>query len=163
MIYEIYVRSFADGNGDGIGDLLGIRSRLRYLAFLGIDAIWMTPFYPSPMVDGGYDVSDHCAVDPRLGTLDDFRALIGEAHALGIRVIIDIVPNHTSCEHPWFKEALRGEPGARAWYIFRSGRGPGGAEPPNDWESSFGGPAWTRLPDGEWYLHLFSPQQPDLN
>ncbi|MET8387734.1 glycoside hydrolase family 13 protein [Streptosporangium canum] len=163
VIYEIYVRSFADGNGDGIGDLLGVRSRLRYLADLGVDALWLTPFYPSPMNDGGYDVADYRAVDPRLGTLDDARALVREAHGLGMRVLIDIVPNHTSSEHPWFAEALRDEPGARDRYVFRPGRGPDGAEPPNDWESSFGGPAWTRLPDGSWYLHLFAPEQPDLN
>ncbi|MFD8533363.1 glycoside hydrolase family 13 protein [Streptosporangium canum] len=163
VIYEIYVRSFADGNGDGIGDLLGVRSRLRYLADLGVDALWLTPFYPSPMHDGGYDVADYRAVDPRLGTLDDARALVREAHGLGMRVLIDIVPNHTSSEHPWFAAALRDEPGARDRYVFRPGRGQDGAQPPNDWESSFGGPAWTRLPDGSWYLHLFAPEQPDLN
>ncbi|MDP9866457.1 MULTISPECIES: glycoside hydrolase family 13 protein [Streptosporangium] len=163
VIYEIYVRSFADGNGDGMGDLLGVRSRLRYLADLGVDAVWLTPFYPSPLHDGGYDVSSYRAVDPRLGTLDDARALVAEAHGLGMRVLIDIVPNHTSSEHPWFAQALRDEPGARERYVFRPGRGEDGAQPPNDWESSFGGPAWTRLPDGMWYLHLFAPEQPDLN
>jgi alpha-glucosidase len=165
VIYEVYVRSFADGNGDGVGDLLGVRSRLPYLRQLGVDALWLTPFYPSPLADGGYDVSDHRDVHPRLGTLGDARALIAEAHALGLRVIVDVVPNHTSDQHPWFLDALAAPPGdeARDRYLFRDGRGPDGAEPPNDWESVFGGPAWTRVPDGQWYLHLFAPEQPDLN
>ncbi|MYS84787.1 glycoside hydrolase family 13 protein [Embleya scabrispora] len=165
VIYQVYVRSFADGNGDGVGDLLGIRTRLPYLRDLGVDALWITPFYASPMADGGYDVADYRAVDPTLGTLGDIDALVREAHALGLRVIVDIVPNHTSDHHAWFREALAAAPGdaARERYMFRDGRGRDGELPPNDWESVFGGPAWTRLPDGSWYLHLFAPEQPDLN
>jgi alpha-glucosidase len=162
VIYQVYVRSFADGNGDGVGDLLGVRSRLRYLAELGVDAVWLTPFYTSPMADFGYDVADHRQVDPIFGTLADARALIDDAHRLGLRIIIDVVPNHTSDRHEWFAQAVREGPGspARDRYVFRAGRGD---LPPNDWESVFGGPAWTRLPDGQWYLHLFAPEQPDLN
>jgi len=170
VIYQVYIRSFADGNGDGIGDLLGIRTRLPYLRALGVDAVWITPFYPSPMADGGYDVADYCAVDPQFGRLGDFDALIAEAHELGLRVIVDLVPNHSSDRHRWFAEALADAAGgpARARYIFRPGKGGDGQLPPNDWESIFGGPAWTRTfdPDGapgEWYLHLFDPAQPDLN
>ncbi|KWX02054.1 Alpha-glucosidase [Carbonactinospora thermoautotrophica] len=170
VFYEIYIRSFADGNGDGVGDLIGIRSRLPYLAELGVDAIWITPFYPSPMADGGYDVADYRGVDPLFGTLADFDRLVQDAHDLDIRVMIDIVPNHTSARHPWFQAALAAGPGSRERerYIFRPGRGPGGTLPPNDWKSVFGGPAWTRVtePDGrpgEWYLHLFDRSQPDLN
>jgi alpha-glucosidase len=170
VIYQVYIRSFADGNGDGVGDLLGIRTRLPYLRALGVDAVWITPFYPSPMADGGYDVADYCAVDPQFGKLGDFDALIAEAHELGLRVIVDLVPNHSSDRHRWFAEALADEPGgpARARYIFRPGKGADGQLPPNDWESIFGGPAWTRTTDadgvpGEWYLHLFDPAQPDLN
>ncbi|WP_425455081.1 glycoside hydrolase family 13 protein [Actinoallomurus bryophytorum] len=162
VIYQVYLRSFADGDGDGVGDLLGVRSRLRYLSWLGVDALWLTPFYRSPMADGGYDVSDYRAVDPGFGTLGDAESLVDEAHRYGLKVIVDIVPNHTSAAHPWFESAVRARPGApeRDRYIFRPGRG---ELPPNDWESIFGGPAWTRLPDGEWYLHLFAPEQPDLN
>jgi alpha-glucosidase len=165
VIYQVYVRSFADSDGDGIGDLPGIRSRLPYLAELGVDALWITPFYTSPMADFGYDVADYRDVDPIFGTLEDARALVREAHDHGLRVIVDVVPNHTSDRHLWFQEALDSAPGsaARARYIFRDGRGPDGAEPPNDWESVFGGAAWTRVPDGQWYLHLFAPEQPDLN
>ncbi|WP_034269345.1 glycoside hydrolase family 13 protein [Haloechinothrix halophila] len=165
VIYQVYVRSFADANGDGVGDLAGVRGRLGHLRDLGVDALWLTPFYTSPMADGGYDVADYRDVDPLFGDLDDAKALIADAHALGLRVITDIVPNHTSSEHPWFQEALAAEPGspARDRYIFRDGRGPDGAEPPNDWESVFGGPAWTQVADGQWYLHLFDPAQPDLN
>ncbi|WAL68182.1 glycoside hydrolase family 13 protein [Amycolatopsis cynarae] len=159
-IYQIYIRSFADGNGDGNGDLAGIRSRLGYLAGLGVDAVWITPFYPSPLADGGYDVADYRDVDPMFGDIGEFKALLGEAHARGLRVIIDLVPNHTSSRHQWFQEALAGEPGARERYLFRDGNGD---QPPNDWESVFGGPAWTRVADGQWYLHLFDPAQPDLN
>jgi alpha-glucosidase len=170
VVYQVYIRSFADGNGDGIGDIAGIRRRLPYLRDLGVDAIWVNPWYPSPMVDGGYDVADYRAIDPLFGTLEAARRLIAEAHALGLRVLGDIVPNHTSAEHPWFREALaspRGSP-ARARYVFRDGRGPGGDEPPNNWPSVFGGPAWTRVrgfagePD-QWYLHLFDQGQPDLS
>ncbi|WP_024875964.1 glycoside hydrolase family 13 protein [Saccharomonospora piscinae] len=161
-IYQVYVRSFADANGDGIGDLPGVRSKLDYLADLGVDAVWLTPFYTSPMADGGYDVADYRAVDPLFGDLADAEALIADAHARGLRVIVDVVPNHTSSRHPWFAEALAAAPGsaARDRYLFRDGRDGG---PPNDWESVFGGPAWTQVPDGQWYLHLFDPAQPDLN
>ncbi|MFE5561287.1 glycoside hydrolase family 13 protein [Streptomyces sp. NPDC056544] len=163
VIYQVYVRSFADSDGDGIGDLRGVRSRLPHLARLGVDAVWLTPFYVSPQADGGYDVADYRAVDPLFGDLSDADELVRAAHTLGLRVIVDVVPNHTSEQHPWFRAALAGEPGARERYHFRPGRGPDGAQPPNDWESIFGGPAWTRVPDGDWYLHLFAPEQPDLD
>jgi alpha-glucosidase len=170
VIYQVYPRSFADGNGDGVGDLAGIRSRLGYLRELGVDAIWCSPWYPSPMADAGYDVADFRDIDPVFGTLAEAESLMGEAHALGLRVIIDIVPNHCSDAHPWFVEALAAAPGsaARELFWFRAGRGPDGELPPTDLESIFGGPAWTRTtnPDGtpgEWYLHLFAPQQPDFN
>ncbi|HLZ37061.1 MAG TPA: glycoside hydrolase family 13 protein [Mycobacteriales bacterium] len=165
VFYEVYIRSFADSDGDGAGDLPGVRSRLPYLRDLGVDAIWLTPFYPSPMVDGGYDVADHRGVDPLFGTLRDVDALLAEAHALGLRVTVDVVPNHTSAQHPWFREAIRAKPDspARRRFLFRRGKGRRGERPPNNWESVFGGPAWTRVPDGEWYLHLFDAQQPDLN
>jgi alpha-glucosidase len=169
-IYQVYIRSFADGNGDGIGDLAGVRARLAYLSELGIDAIWFTPWYPSPMDDGGYDVADFRDIEPVFGTLEEAEALIGEAHALDIRVIIDIVPNHCSDLHRWFKAALAAGPGSpeRERFWFRPGQGEGGNEPPNDWQSRFGGPAWTRVtePDGapgEWFLHLYSSRQPDFN
>ncbi|MEV1143124.1 glycoside hydrolase family 13 protein [Micromonospora sp. NPDC049799] len=165
VVYQVYVRSFADSNSDGIGDLQGIRERLPYLRDLGVDALWLTPFYTSPMVDGGYDVADYRDVDPMFGTLTDFDNMITDAHALGLRIIVDLVPNHTSDAHPWFQAALAAGPGSpeRERYLFAEGRGENGDEPPNDWESIFGGPAWTRLPDGQWYLHLFDPAQPDLN
>ncbi|MGW2275465.1 alpha-amylase family glycosyl hydrolase [Streptomyces yangpuensis] len=163
VIYQVYVRSFADSDGDGIGDLRGVRSRLPHLARLGVDAVWLTPFYVSPQADGGYDVADYRAVDPLFGDLADADELVRAAHALGLRVIVDVVPNHTSERHPWFRAALAGEPGARERYLFRRGRGADGDLPPNDWESIFGGPAWTRVADGEWYLHLFAPEQPDLD
>ncbi|MFG3202218.1 glycoside hydrolase family 13 protein [Streptomyces sp. NPDC048192] len=165
VIYQVYPRSFADADGDGLGDLRGITRRLGHLAALGVDALWLSPFYPSELADGGYDVADHRDVDPRLGTLDDFDALVAEAHRLGLKVVVDIVPNHTSHQHPWFQEALRSGPGspARERYVFRPGRGVHGELPPTDWPSVFGGSAWTRTADGEWYLHLFAPEQPDLN
>ncbi len=170
VVYEIYIRSFADANGDGDGDIAGIRSRLRYLRDLGADAVWITPWYPSPMADGGYDVSDYRAIDPRFGTLDEAAGLIADAHGLDLRVLIDIVPNHTSREHRWFREAWTAPRGstARSRYHFRDGRGPGGQDPPNNWRSIFGGPAWTQVPDDgveprQWYLHLFDSAQPDLN
>ncbi|PZF87846.1 glycoside hydrolase family 13 protein, partial [Micromonospora endophytica] len=165
VVYQVYVRSFADSNGDGIGDLPGIRERLPYLRDLGVDALWLTPFYTSPMVDGGYDVADYRDVDPMFGTLGDFEAMVTDAHALGLRIIVDIVPNHTSDQHPWFTAALAAAPGSaeRDRYLFADGQGEHGEQPPNDWESIFGGPAWTRVPDGQWYLHLFDPAQPDLN
>ncbi|PWW23326.1 alpha-glucosidase [Geodermatophilus normandii] len=168
VVYEVYLRSFADGTGDGLGDVPGLRSRLPYLADLGVDALWVTPWYPSPMADGGYDVVDHRDVDPRFGTLADVDALLVDAHALGLRVVVDLVANHTSAEHPWFRAALAAGPGApeRSRYFFRDGRA-GGSAPPNDWISAFGGPAWTRVtgPGGpeQWYLHLFAPEQPDLD
>ncbi|MEV7969377.1 glycoside hydrolase family 13 protein [Sphaerisporangium sp. NPDC088356] len=170
VIYQVYIRSFADGNGDGVGDIAGIRSRLPYLAELGVDAMWITPWYDSPMADGGYDVADFRAIARSFGTLAEAEALIEEAHDHGLRVILDIVPNHTSDRHRWFAAARDAGPGSpeRRRYWFRPGRGADGASPPNDWRSVFGGPAWTRLtgPGGEpeeWYLHLFAPEQPDLN
>ncbi|MGW5663964.1 glycoside hydrolase family 13 protein [Streptomyces sp. NPDC003758] len=165
VIYQIYVRSFADSDGDGVGDLPGATSRLAHIAALGADAVWLTPFYRSPMADGGYDIADHRDVDPVFGTLTDADDLVAEAHRLGLRVIFDVVPNHTSDQHPWFREALASAPGSpeRARYIFRDGKGPGGSLPPSDWQSVFGGSAWQRAPDGQWYLHLFAPEQPDLD
>ncbi|HVT66842.1 MAG TPA: alpha-amylase family glycosyl hydrolase [Trebonia sp.] len=165
VVYQVYPRSFADSDGDGTGDLPGLTSRLDYLADLGVDAIWLTPFYPSPLRDGGYDVSDYTDVDPRLGTLADFDALVRGAAKHNIRVIIDVVPNHCSAEHPLFRKALAAPPGSpeRGLFIFRDGRGARGEEPPNNWPSRFGGHAWTRVPDGQWYLHLFDSSQPDWN
>jgi len=165
VCYQIYVRSFADGNGDGVGDLVGIRERLPYLARLGVDSVWITPFYTSPQHDHGYDVSDYRDVDPLFGTLADFDDMMATAHDLGLKVIVDVVPNHTSSDHRWFVEALASSPGSptRDRYVFRDGTGRGGSKPPNNWRSMFGGPAWTRLPDGQWYLHLFDSTQPDLN
>jgi alpha-glucosidase len=170
VTYQIYIRSFADANGDGLGDVEGIRSRLGHLSRLGVDAIWINPWYPSPQADAGYDVADFRDIDPRFGTLDDARRLIDDAHAAGIRVLLDIVPNHTSDEHAWFQAALAAPPGSdeRARYIFRDGGGPDGTLPPNDWTSEFGGPAWTRVVEadgtpGQWYLHLFDRKQPDVN
>jgi alpha-glucosidase len=165
VVYQIYPRSFADSNGDGLGDLRGILSRVSYLSSLGVDAVWLSPFYPSALADGGYDVDDYRDVDPRLGTLADFDAMTAALHAAGIKVIVDIVPNHTSNRHAWFVEALASpkDSPARRRYIFRDGIGPDGAQAPASWRSVFGGPAWTRVPDGQWYLHLFAPEQPDLN
>ncbi|MBD0671876.1 glycoside hydrolase family 13 protein [Kitasatospora sp. NPDC091335] len=170
VIYQVYPRSFADSNGDGMGDLPGIRSRLPYLRDLGVDAVWLSPFYASPQADAGYDVADYRAVDPMFGTLLDADALIRDAHELGLRIIVDLVPNHSSDQHEWFQRALREGPGSalRDRYHFRPGKGEQGELPPNDWESIFGGPAWTRTanPDGtpgDWYLHLFAPEQPDFN
>ncbi|MFC8064458.1 glycoside hydrolase family 13 protein [Streptomyces sp. NPDC057293] len=165
VIYQVYPRSFADADGDGLGDLRGITQRLTHLAALGVDALWLSPFYPSELADGGYDVDDYRDVDPRLGTLDDFDGMAAEAHRLGLKVIVDLVPNHTSHRHAWFLEALEAGPGsaARDRYVFRDGRGTQGELPPTDWQSVFGGSAWKRVPDGQWYLHLFTPEQPDLN
>ncbi|MFF3004629.1 glycoside hydrolase family 13 protein [Kitasatospora sp. NPDC057940] len=170
VIYQVYPRSFADSNGDGMGDLPGIRSRLPYLRDLGVDAVWLSPFYASPQADAGYDVADYRAVDPMFGSLLDADALIRDAHELGLRIIVDLVPNHSSDQHEWFQRALREGPGSplRERYHFRPGKGENGELPPNDWESIFGGPAWTRSenPDGtpgDWYLHLFAPEQPDFN
>ncbi|GAA4482049.1 glycoside hydrolase family 13 protein [Actinoallomurus oryzae] len=190
-IYQVYLRSFADGNGDGLGDLAGLRGRLDYLSKLGIDAIWLNPWYPSPMSDGGYDVADYRSIEPIFGTLAEAEKLIQEAHERDIKIIIDVVPNHSSDQSAWFQEALAAGPGspARERFWFRPGRaasrrasGAAGEEravrgaseevsatdnakggPPNDWQSIFGGPAWTQVPDGEWYLHLFAPEQPDFN
>ncbi|MDX3769892.1 MULTISPECIES: glycoside hydrolase family 13 protein [unclassified Streptomyces] len=169
-IYQIYPRSFADGNGDGTGDIAGIRARLDHLRGLRVDAIWISPWYPSPMADGGYDVADYRNIDPVFGTLAEAEALIEEAHAAGIRVIVDIVPNHCSDRHPWFQQALAAGPGSpeRDRFWFRPGRGESGNLPPNDWQSNFGGAGWRRItePDGtpgEWYLHRFAPEQPDFN
>jgi alpha-glucosidase len=164
-IYQIYPRSFADSDGDGIGDLRGIAAHLDHLVGLRVEAIWLSPFFRSPMADFGYDVSDYCDVDPVFGTLADFDALVRECHARGIRVVIDWVPNHTSDRHPWFQAARssRDDP-RRDWYVWRD-PAPGGG-PPNDWTSAFEacGPAWTLdEPTGQYYLHSFAPQQPDLN
>ncbi|MER7642825.1 glycoside hydrolase family 13 protein [Streptomyces sp. NPDC126522] len=165
VVYQVYPRSFADADGDGLGDLKGITQRLGHLAALGVDALWLSPFYPSELADGGYDVADYRDVDPRLGTLDDFDAMVAEAHRLGLKVMVDIVPNHTSRQHSWFREALAAPPGsaARGRYVFRDGRGEHGELPPTDWPSVFGGSAWRQVPDGQWYLHLFTPEQPDLD
>jgi alpha-glucosidase len=183
VIYQVYPRSFADSDGDGMGDLPGVTGRLDHLVELGVDALWLSPFYPSPQADAGYDVSDYRDVDPMFGTLADLDKLLGEAHQRGIKVIVDLVPNHTSSEHEWFRAALAGGPGSpeRGRYIFRDGRGVDGELPPNNWGSVFGGSAWTRVrqlqlgasdaaqrpgevvPDGQWYLHLFDAGQPDLN
>ncbi|MEV0328636.1 glycoside hydrolase family 13 protein [Micromonospora echinospora] len=170
VIYQVYPRSFADGDGDGIGDVAGIRSRLDHLAALGVDAVWFSPWYPSPMADAGYDVADYRDIDPVFGTLAEVEALIAEAHARGIRTIVDVVPNHCSDAHPWFQAALAGGPGApeRDLFWFRPGRGPDGDQRPTDWVGEFGGETWTRTtnPDGtpgDWYLHLFTAQQPDFN
>src|SRR4051794_17638079 len=162
VIYQVYPRSFADSDGDGMGDLPGITGRLPHLKQLGVDAVWLSPFYPSPQHDAGYDVADYRSVDPRFGDLGDADKLIGEAHDLGLKIIVDLVPNHTSSEHVWFQAALAAEPGSpeRERYIFRDGKG---AEPPNSWTSMFGGPAWQQVPDGQWYLHLFDVSQPDLD
>ena len=165
VVYQIYPRSFADANADGMGDLRGIVSRVPYLSALGVDAVWLSPFYPSALADGGYDVDDYRDVDPRIGTLADFDELVSTLHAAGIKVLVDIVPNHSSNRHAWFTEALASPPGsaARHRYIFRDGTGPDGSEPPNDWQSGFGGSAWERVADGQWYFHFFAAEQPDLN
>ncbi|WP_197717336.1 glycoside hydrolase family 13 protein [Glycomyces terrestris] len=164
-VYQIYPRSFADANGDGVGDLPGITSRVGYLAELGVDAVWLSPFYPSALADGGYDVDDYRDVDPRLGTLDDFDAMVAALHGAGIKLIVDIVPNHSSNRHEWFQAALAAPKGSpeRDRYVFRDGLGEDGELPPADWVSMFGGPAWTAVGDGQWYLHLFAPEQPDFN
>ncbi|MFC7532612.1 alpha-amylase family glycosyl hydrolase [Actinoplanes sp. GCM10030250] len=165
VIYQIYPRSFADANGDGMGDLPGITARLPHLRRLGVDAVWLSPFYPSPQNDAGYDVADYRGVDPRFGSLGDADKLIATAHDLDLKIIVDLVPNHTSSEHVWFRAAVEAAPGSpeRARYIFRNGKGANGEEPPNSWQSVFGGSAWERVADGQWYLHLFDVSQPDLN
>jgi len=165
VIYQIYIRSFADGNADGTGDVAGIISRLPYLASLGVDGIWINPWYVSPLLDGGYDVADYREIHPLYGDLEQAKRLIREAAKQGLEVLVDLVPNHTSHEHAWFKAALASEPGSpeRARYHFLPGRGEHGQLPPNNWKSVFGGSAWTRVPDGEWYLHMFDVSQPDIN
>ena len=168
VVYQLYIRSFADADGDGTGDIGGVRSRLDHLVDLGVDALWVNPWYPSPQADSGYDVADFRGIDPLYGTLEEADALVREAHAAGLKVLLDIVPNHTSSEHAWFRAALAGDARARERYLFRAGRGEHGELPPNDWTSNFGGPAWTRTTDpdgtpGDWYLHLFAPEQPDLD
>lgn len=165
VVYQVYLRSFADGNGDGTGDIAGLRSRLAYLRDLGVDAIWINPWYESPFHDGGYDVADYRSIHPLFGTMEEAEQLIADAHRMGLRILADLVPNHTSWEHRWFVEALASPPGsrARARYHFLDGHGADGSEPPNNWQSVFGGPAWTRVSDGQWYLHLFDETQPDLN
>ena len=165
MIYQIYPRSFADHNGDGMGDLKGITNRLSKLKELGVDAIWLSPFYTSPQKDAGYDVSDYRDVDPLFGNLNDFDQMLEKAHELGLRVMIDLVPNHSSDQHEWFQRALKAEPNSseRSYYHFKDGNGQNGELPPNNWQSMFGGPAWTRVEDGQWYCHLFDSSQPDLN
>jgi alpha-glucosidase len=165
VVYQVYPRSFADSDGDGVGDLRGITSRVPYLAGLGVDAVWLSPFYPSALADGGYDVDDYRAVDPRLGTLDDFDELVSALHRAGIQIVIDIVPNHSSDRHEWFRAALAAPAGSpeRDRYIFRDGLGEHGEVPPTDWQSFFGGSAWQAVGDGQWYLHFFAREQPDFN
>lgn len=170
VVYQIYPRSFADANGDGVGDLRGITQKLDYLVTLGVDALWLSPVQVSPQHDHGYDVADYRDIDPLFGTLADFDELIAAAHARGLRLTLDLVPNHTSDEHPWFQAALAAAPGSpeRERYLFRDGNGPDGSQPPNNWRSVFGGPSWTRVTEsngkpGQWYYHLFDTSQPDLN
>lgn len=170
VVYQVYLRSFRDGDGDGVGDLIGLRAGLGSIAALGCDAIWLNPCYVSPQRDHGYDIADYMAIDASYGNLEDFDALVSEAHQLGIRVLMDMVANHCSLDHAWFQEALRSKPGSaqRDKFLFREGRGPNGDLPPNNWQSVFGGPAWTRLEEsdgsaGQWYFHAFDPAQPDFN
>ncbi len=170
VVYQVFVRSFRDGNGDGLGDLTGLREGLEHIAALGCDAIWLSPCYASPQHDHGYDIADYRRIDPSYGTLADFDAMVKRAHQLGLRVLMDMVANHCSIEHAWFRAALVASPGSpeRGRFIFRDGRGPRSDQPPNNWESVFGGPAWTRVtePDGsagQWYLHAFDASQPDFN
>ena len=170
VIYQIYPRSFADGNGDGMGDLLGVTERMHVLKDLGVDAIWFSPFFKSPQKDAGYDVSDYKDIDPLFGNLNDFDDLVAKAKSLGLRIIVDLVPNHSSDQHAWFQAALKAAPGSaeRNRYIFREGKGENGELPPNNWESVFGGNAWTRITEadgtpGQWYLHIFDSTQPDFN
>lgn len=165
VVYQIYPRSFKDTTGSGLGDIAGVTEQMGYLKKLGVDAIWLSPFYPSELADGGYDVADYRNVDPRLGTIDDFDAMAEAAHKAGLKIVVDIVPNHCSRMHPWFQAALKAAPGSpeRARFIFREGRGEHGELPPTNWIDNFGGVAWTRVPDGQWYLHMFTEQQPDWN
>ena len=170
VIYQVYLRSFADGDGDGVGDLTGLLDKLPYIASLGVDGIWLNPCYPSPQRDHGYDIADFFGVEPTYGTVADLDAVVERAHALGLKILMDLVPNHCSDEHEWFQKALAAGPGSteRERFLFRDGVGPDGDRPPNDWGSVFGGPAWTRVVEadgspGQWYLHLFDPSQPDFN
>ncbi|GGH62099.1 glycoside hydrolase family 13 protein [Rothia aerolata] len=165
VVYQIYPRSYADLDGNGIGDLRGITSKVPYLKELGVDAVWLSPFYPSQLADGGYDVDNYRDVDPKIGSLADFDEMSAALHEAGIKLVVDIVPNHSSNQHEWFKAALAAGPGSpeRDRYIFRDGQGENGEEPPSDWVSIFGGPAWEQVEDGQWYLHIFAPEQPDLN
>lgn len=165
VVYQVYPRSFKDTDGNGLGDIRGITEKIEYLKELGTDAIWLSPFYPSELADGGYDVIDYRNVDPRLGTMEDFDEMTETAHEHGLKVIVDIVPNHTSNKHPWFQQALNSpkDSEARDRYIFLQGRGPKGEQPPNSWMSLFGGSAWEPVGDGQWYLHIFAKEQPDLN
>jgi alpha-glucosidase len=165
VVYQLYLKSFADSDGDGVGDLDGVTERLDHIAELGVDGLWLNPCYPSPDRDGGYDVADYLDIDPRYGGLAAFERLLAGAHARGLKVLMDLVPNHCSDQHQWFREALAAAPGSRqrARFLFADGRGPDGTQPPNNWRSTFGGPAWTRVPDGQWYLHSFDSTQPDFN
>lgn len=165
VIYQIYLRSFSDSNGDGIGDLAGLTARLDYLQELGVDALWLNPCYRSPQRDHGYDIADYYAIDPAYGSVADLQEVVAEAHARGMRLLLDMVANHCSEQHAWFQEALAAAPGscARDRFLFRDGRGESGELPPNNWQSVFGGPAWTRVADGQWYFHAFDSSQPDFN
>lgn len=165
VIYQTYLRSFSDANGDGIGDLAGLMAHLEHLQQLGVDAIWLNPCYLSPQRDHGYDIADYYAIDPAYGTVDDLEALVAEAHDRGMRVLMDMVANHCSDQHEWFQAALVAAPGSpeRERFLFRDGRGDDAGLPPNNWQSVFGGPAWTRVPDGQWYFHAFDSSQPDFN
>jgi alpha-glucosidase len=165
VVYQIYLKSFLDSDGDGTGDLAGVEAKLDHIGSLGVDGLWFNPCYPSPQRDGGYDVADYTSIDPLYGGLPAFERLLDAAHERGLKVLLDLVPNHCSDQHPWFQAALAAEPGSpeRRRFVFSEGRGPDGSEPPNNWTSIFGGPAWDRLPDGQWYLHLFDATQPDFN
>jgi alpha-glucosidase len=170
VLYEVFLRSFADANDDGVGDIAGLISRLPYIKDLGVDAIWISPWYVSPMLDSGYDVSNYFDIDPLFGSLEDVKNLIDASHELGLRVVLDMVANHCSSQHPWFQAALASPEGSkeRDWFYFKDGKGGSGEEPPNDWKTIFGGSAWTRTQNldgtpGQWYFHLFDSSQPDLN
>jgi alpha-glucosidase len=165
VVYQLYLKSFLDTDGDGLGDLDGVRAKLDHIASLGVDGIWLNPCYPSPQRDGGYDVADYTTVDPAYGGLPGFEGLLDAAHQRGLKVLLDLVPNHCSDRHAWFQEALAAGAGsaARDRFLFSEGRGEDGSDPPNNWVSTFGGRAWTRVPDGQWYLHLFDSSQPDFN
>ena len=165
VVYQLYLKSFLDTDGDGLGDLDGVIAKLDHVVGLGVDGLWFNPIFPSPNRDGGYDVADYLTIDPAYGGLAAFERLLDAAHERGLKVLLDLVPNHCSDQHPWFQAALATEPGSpeRRRFVFADGRGPGGSEPPNNWQSMFGGPAWERVEDGQWYLHLFDASQPDFN